>query len=101
MAGISEILWVNETPKTSGAAFRVETFECFIPLETTIDAAEEKQKLDEELTYLKGFLKSVQKKLENERFVSNAPAKVIEMERKKEADALEKITLLEKSLAAL
>jgi valyl-tRNA synthetase len=46
-------------------------------------------------------LQSVRKKLENERFVSNAPDKVIEMERKKEADALEKISVIEKSLATL
>ena len=66
-----------------------------------VDAAAEKAKLEEELKYAKGFLNSVRKKLENERFVSNAPDKVIAMERKKEADALEKIAVLEKSLAAL
>ena len=101
MAGLSEINWVKETPTTSGAAFRVDTFECFIPLEGTVDTVAEKEKLEEELRYAQGFLASVRKKLGNDRFVNNAPEKVIEMERKKEADALEKISILEKSLAAL
>jgi valyl-tRNA synthetase len=101
MAGVEEIFWVKETPSESGAAFRVDTFECFIPLEGAVDTEVEKAKLEEELKYANGFLQSVRKKLENERFVSNAPEKVLEMERKKEADALEKISVIEKSLAAL
>jgi len=101
MAGVETIHWVEKTPEESGASFRVETFECFIPLAGKVDAAAEKAKLEEELKYANGFLLSVRKKLENERFVSNAPDKVIEMERKKEADALEKIMVLQKSLAAL
>lgn len=101
MAGVETIHWVEKTPEESGASFRVETFECFIPLAGNVDAAAEKAKLEEELKYANGFLLSVRKKLENERFVSNAPDKVIEMERKKEADALEKIMVLQKSLAAL
>ncbi len=101
MAGVEEIHWVEKAPEESGASFRVDTFECFIPLAGNVDAAAEKAKLEEELKYAKGFLQSVRKKLENERFVSNAPDKVIEMERKKEADALEKISVIEKSLATL
>ena len=101
MAGVETIHWVEKTPEESGASFRVETFECFIPLAGKVDAAAEKAKLEEELKYANGFLLSVRKKLKNERFVSNAPDKVIEMERKKEADALEKIMVLQKSLAAL
>ena len=101
MAGVEEVSWVSETPKESGATFRVETFECFIPLAGNVDQVAEKAKLEEELRYAKGFLKSVQKKLSNERFVNNAPEKVIEMERKKEADALEKIRVLEKSLSII
>jgi valyl-tRNA synthetase len=100
MAGVEEIHWVEKAPQASGASFRVDTFECFIPLAGNVDAAAEKAKLEEELKYAKGFLQSVRKKLDNERFVSNAPDKVIEMERKKEADALEKILVIEKSLAA-
>ncbi|MBP6001728.1 MAG: hypothetical protein KA513_05790, partial [Flavobacterium sp.] len=55
----------------------------------------------EELEYTKGFLKSVQNKLSNEKFVNGAPEKVLEMERKKEADALAKISTLEQSIASL
>ena len=101
MGGLSDLTFVSETPKLSGAAFRVDTLECFIPLEGTVDAEAEKEKLQEELKYAKGFLNSVKKKLENERFVSNAPEQVIEIERKKQADALEKISLLEKRLSQL
>ena len=101
MAGVAEINWVENTPDTSGASFRVDTFECFIPLEGSVDTEAEKAKLEEELRYAKGFLSTVRKKLGNERFVNNAPENVIAMERKKEADALEKISVLEKSLAVL
>mgnify|MGYP000035010021 CR=1 FL=1 len=62
-----------------------------------INVEEEIAKLTEELNYTKGFLKSVQGKLSNEKFVSGAPEKVIEMERKKEADALAKIATIEQS----
>ena len=58
-------------------------------------------KLTEELNYNKGFLKSVQAKLSNEKFVNGAPEKVLEIERKKEADALAKISTLEQSIAGL
>ena len=101
MGGIEALHWVETAPDQSGASFRVGTLECFIPLEGSVDMEAEKAKLEEELRYAKGFLQSVRKKLENERFVSNAPEKVIAMERKKEADALEKISLLEKSLSAI
>jgi len=57
--------------------------------------------LTEELKYTKGFLKSVQSKLANEKFVNGAPDKVLEMERKKESDALAKIATIEQSLASL
>ncbi len=82
-------------------SFRVKSFEYFIPIEKTVDIAEEKAKLTQELTYTKGFLKGVQNKLGNERFINNAPAQVIANERKKEADALAKIKTLEESLARL
>ena len=85
----------------SGASFRVDTFECFIPLSGSIDLEAERKKLEEELQYTQGFLAAVRKKLANERFVNNAPEQVIVMERKKEADALEKISVIEKSLENL
>lgn len=82
-------------------SFRVKSNEYFIPFHETIDVAKEKAKLEEELKYTKGFLTSVQKKLSNERFVNNAPEKVISNERKKETDALEKIKMLEEALSNL
>lgn len=82
-------------------SFRVKSNEYFIPISGAIDIEAEKAKIEDELKYIKGFLNSVQKKLSNERFVNNAPQKVIEMERKKQADAEAKIETLEKSLANL
>ena len=81
--------------------FRVKSNEYFIPIAGAIDVEAEKEKIQQELEYTKGFLKSVQKKLSNERFVNNAPEKVVEIERKKAADAEAKIETLEKSLANL
>lgn len=82
-------------------SFRVGSNEFFIPFEEEIDKEAESLKLKEELAYHKGFLASVQKKLSNERFVNNAPEQVILNERKKEADAMAKIEMVEKSLASL
>ena len=82
-------------------SFRIKSNEYFIPIVGAIDVAAETAKLNEELSYTEGFLKSVQKKLSNERFVNNAPEQVITNERKKEADALAKIETLKTSLAAL
>ncbi len=81
--------------------FRVKSNEYFIPISGSIDIEAEIKKLTEELQYTRGFLQSVQKKLSNERFVSNAPEKVVAMEKKKAADAEAKIETLEKSLASL
>ncbi|MBT8238027.1 MAG: valine--tRNA ligase, partial [Croceitalea sp.] len=82
-------------------SFRVKSNEYFIPIDGAIDVAAEIKKINEELTYTKGFLNSVQKKLANERFVNNAPQQVVDIERKKAADAEAKIETLEKSLASL
>ncbi|HQX73617.1 MAG TPA: valine--tRNA ligase [Chitinophagaceae bacterium] len=73
----------------------------FIETTTLLDTASQKQQLQKDLDYLKGFLISVEKKLGNERFVQNAKPEVIEIERKKKADAEEKIKVIENSLAAL
>ncbi len=90
------------TEKVEGAqSFRVNASEYFIPLKKAVNTAEEKAKLTKELNYTKGFLKGVQAKLGNERFVNNAPAQVIANERQKEADALAKIKTLEESLERL
>ncbi|KAA9340585.1 valine--tRNA ligase [Adhaeribacter soli] len=75
--------------------------EYFVPMEGNIDVEAEKDRLQKELEYTKGFLASVDKKLSNERFVSGAPAIVLEKEYQKKADAEAKIKALEESLAAL
>ena len=95
---IEKIEMEVEDKNQSLGSFRVGQSAFYIPLNEEVDQEEERKKLTQELTYAKGFLKSVEKKLANERFVSNAPEKVIELERKKAADAKEKIALLEKSL---
>jgi valyl-tRNA synthetase len=100
LGNISEIDYLDN--KIEGAlTFRVKSNEYFVPITGAIDVAQEIKKLEEELNYTQGFLKSVQKKLSNERFVNNAPEKVIEIERKKEADALSKIEMLKTSIASL
>ncbi|KAF2519073.1 valine--tRNA ligase [Flavobacterium salilacus subsp. salilacus] len=81
--------------------FRVKSNEYFVPVAGAINVEEEIAKLTEELNYNKGFLKSVQAKLSNEKFVNSAPEKVVAMEKQKEADALAKIATIEQSLAAL
>jgi len=100
MCNVSE---VKEIPSKIEKAltFRVGSNEFFIPFAEQIDIVAETAKLQEELAYHKGFLASVQKKLSNDRFVNNAPEQVINNEKKKEADALAKIAMVEKSLASL
>jgi valyl-tRNA synthetase len=88
--------------KVEGAlTFRVKSNEYFVPMQGAINVEEEIAKLTEELNYTQGFLKSVQKKLSNERFVAGAPEQVVASEKKKEADALAKIETLKASLASL
>jgi valyl-tRNA synthetase len=100
LGNITTLDYVSD--KVEGAlSFRVKSNEYFIPITGNINVEEEIAKLTEELNYTKGFLKSVQGKLSNEKFVAGAPEKVIEMERKKEADALAKIATIEQSLAGL
>ena len=82
-------------------SFIIDSNEYFIPFGDDIDLEAEKIKIEEELNYTKGFLQSVLKKLQNEKFVSSAPDKVIEIERKKESDALSKIKILEEKLQSM
>jgi len=90
------------TDKIDGAlTYRVNANEYFIPVSGTIDIPAEIAKLTEELVYTQGFLKSVQSKLANEKFVAGAPPQVIANERKKEADSLALIATIEQSLASL
>ncbi len=100
LGNLVEIQTITE-PLEGAASFRVDKNEYFIPLEGLIDKDEELKKLKEEYEYLQGFLASVRKKLSNERFVQNAPAAVVEKERRKEADALEKLANLEKRIREL
>ena len=100
MAGLENLDYV--TDKVEGASsFLIKSTEFFIPLEGFINVEEEIAKLTEELEYTKGFLKSVMVKLGNERFVNSAPPKVVEVERKKQADAEEKIRVIEERLASM
>lgn len=88
--------------KAEGAvSFMVGTTEYAVPLGNLINVEEELKKLEADLKYQEGFLQSVLKKLSNEKFVSKAPANVIEMERRKQADAETKIAALKESIAAL
>ncbi|RTY84042.1 valine--tRNA ligase [Flavobacterium sp. ZB4P23] len=88
--------------KVDGAlSFRVKSNEYFIPITGNIDVQAEIAKLTAELVYTQGFLKSVQNKLANEKFVAGAPEKVLANERQKEADALAKMETIEHSLAGL
>lgn len=100
LGNVVTIDYVKE--QVSGAlSYRVKSNEYFIPVSGLVDIEAEIKKMEEELKYLQGFLKSVQAKLSNEKFVSGAPEQVIANERKKEADAFSKIAALEKSLAGL
>jgi valyl-tRNA synthetase len=100
LGNVEAIDYVSD--KVDGAlSYRVKSNEYFIPITGAIDVEAEITKLTEELNYTKGFLRSVQGKLSNEKFVAGAPEQVIANERKKEADALAKIATLEQSLASL
>lgn len=90
-----------EEKDPAAASFRVHATEYAIPMSNAIDIEAELKKLEAELKYAQGFLKTVMGKLGNERFVQNAPEAVVAMERKKKADAEEKIKSLEESIAAL
>ena len=101
MANLSSIDEVTE--KASGAAaFMVGATEFAVPLsESNIDIEAEIEKMETEIKYLEGFLQSVRKKLSNERFVQNAKPEIVENERKKQADAESKITVLKESIKGL
>ena len=100
MGNLSVFEYVTDKMQQANS-FIVEGVEYFIPFGDTVDVEAEIKKMEEELGYTKGFLKSVQGKLSNERFIAGAPAQVLDLERKKEADALGKIQLLEEKLASL
>ncbi|MDG1327953.1 MAG: valine--tRNA ligase [Flavobacteriaceae bacterium] len=100
MGNVEHLEYISE--KMGGAlTYRVKSNEYFIPMEGSVNVENEIEKLSHELTYTEGFLKSIQAKLTNERFVNNAPEKVVASEKQKEADALAKITTLKNSLSSL
>lgn len=100
MGNLTQLEYVTEKVANSNS-FLVASNEYYIPFGETIDVDAEKQKLTAELDYTKGFLQSVQKKLQNEKFMAGAPEQVVASERKKEADALSKIAILEEKISSL
>ncbi len=100
LGNISEMKNVDTAVK-GALTFRVKSNEYFIPMEGAINIEEEIVKLEEELKYIKGFLRAVQGKLKNEKFVSGAPDQVVANEKKKEADAIAKIETIEASLKSM
>ena len=100
LANLSAFHYTKE--KIEGAfSFSIKTTEFYVPLANNLDKDEERARLSKDLEYNKGFLKSVQVKLSNEKFVANAKPEIIAAERKKESDALQKIKAIEEQLAAL
>jgi valyl-tRNA synthetase len=100
LANISALSFVEEKP-ANAVSFVNGGDELYVPLEGSIDVEKEREELQKELEYTRGFMISVDKKLSNERFVNSAPPQVVEAERKKKADAEAKIKALEESLSAL
>ncbi len=100
MANLSSIEYIIEKPQNSNT-FIIDTNEYFIPFGDSIDVELEIKKIQAELDYSKGFLKTVQKKLQNKKFLTGAPEKVISIEKKKESDTLSKIAILEEKMLNL
>ena len=100
LCNVSSINYVTENPQDA-FGFLVKAVEFFIPVTDNIDTEAEIKKLEEELKYAQGFLKSVEAKLSNEKFVNGAPAAVVDKERKKKSDAEAKIKVLEQQIATL
>lgn len=100
MANLKDVKVVNAKDATA-ASFMVGTDEFAIPLGDMIDVKAEIEKLEAQLRHLEGFLNGINKKLTNEKFVSNAPEAVVAMERKKKKDSEEKIAVIRESLKAL
>lgn len=100
LANISQINFVDEKVEKA-VSFLIKADELFVPMGELLDAGKERQNIEKELEYLKGFLISVDKKLSNEKFVQNAKPEIIQNELNKKADAEAKIKALEESLATL
>lgn len=100
LSNLSKLERVDEKVENS-LSFVIGDKEFFIPAGDKVDVEQEKVRIQEEIAYQEGFLKSVQKKLGNQSFVNNAPEQVVTMEKKKESDAQTKLELLKKQLEAL
>jgi valyl-tRNA synthetase len=100
LCNLSEVSFVSEKPENA-ASFMVKTTEFHIPLGGRIDVENERAKIIADLNYFRGFLNTVMKKLDNERFVQNAPPQILDLERKKKADTESKIKSLEEALKGL
>jgi len=100
LANLSAVEMITEEPE-GAVSFIVKNVEYFVPVGSMVDAGEELKKLEEELAYTRGFLKSVELKLSNERFVQHAPSLVVEKERQKMTDAEGKIGVLEAQIEKL
>jgi len=103
MANITSVMDMSKKGETiTGSSFMVETTEFFVPLEGMVNLQEEISKIDAELKHLDGFLKSVNAKLSNEKFMASAPEQVVEIELKKRSDAgikIEKLNKLKEDLS--
>ncbi len=100
LSGVSAVNYVTDKP-AGAIGFMVKSNEYFVPFTSNANPEEEKARLKKELEYNQGFLVSVQKKLANEKFVSNAKPELIELERRKQSDAESKIKAIEEQLANL
>jgi len=97
LSNVKELTFSNDKPR-NGTSFIVQSIEFFIPMEGKVDMEKEGEAIKKELEYTRGFLNSVMKKLNNEKFVKGAPSSVIEAEQKKKTDAESKIAVLEENL---
>ena len=100
LANLSTVA-LNVAEDAAANSFRVGAIEFNVPQSAALDVDAEIARINKEIDYLKGFKASVEKKLGNERFVSHAPEAVVAAERKKLADATEKLATLQASLQAL
>ncbi|MEP7264438.1 MAG: valine--tRNA ligase [Bacteroidota bacterium] len=100
LANISVLQYILEPPANC-SAFLVDSLECFIPYGDTVDKDAERERLQKELEYAEGFLKSVMNKLGNEKFISNAKPEIIASETKKRIDAESKIDAIKSALSSL
>ena len=100
LSNLGEVSSTNEKINNA-TSFVIKSTEFFIPIEGKIDAAKEREAILKDLEYNRGFMASVDKKLSNEKFVNSAPAHVIELEKRKKADAEVKIKALEERLSKI